>query len=73
MTALQRVANCNRRDAITLALKQAARLPGRSRAVPASHQSWADDGALSAVARANETKLAPLSPIRPRVHFGVTL
>jgi len=29
----------NRRDAVTLAITQAARLPGRSRAVPASRQS----------------------------------
>ena len=30
---------CNRRDAVALTRRQAARLPGRSRAVPASHQS----------------------------------
>jgi hypothetical protein len=30
------VTNCNRRDAVTLAEKQAARLPGRSRAATAS-------------------------------------
>jgi hypothetical protein len=34
-----RVATCNCRDAVTLAKKQAARLPGRSRAASASHQS----------------------------------
>ena len=31
-----RVANCNRRDAVALTTRQAARLPGRSRAAPAS-------------------------------------
>jgi len=31
----------NRRDAVTLAMKQPARPAGRSRAVPASRQSWA--------------------------------
>jgi hypothetical protein len=35
----QRLAICKRRDAVTLAKKQAARLPGRSRAASASHQS----------------------------------
>jgi hypothetical protein len=34
-----RLANCNHRDAVTLETMQATRLPGRSRAVPASHQS----------------------------------
>jgi hypothetical protein len=33
------VANCNRHDAVTLALMQPAQPAGRSRAVPASHQS----------------------------------
>jgi hypothetical protein len=32
----QRDANCNRRDAAALAARKAARLPGRSRAAPAS-------------------------------------
>ena len=36
-----RVANCNRRDAVPLPMMQPARPAGRSRAVPASHQSWA--------------------------------
>ena len=39
--APHRLATCNRRDAVTLATTQAARLPDRSRAVPASHQSYA--------------------------------
>ena len=35
-SCMQRLPNCNRRDAIALAMKKAARLPGRSRAAPAS-------------------------------------
>ena len=35
------MANCNRRDALTLAMKQPARPASRSRAASASHQSWA--------------------------------
>ncbi len=37
--AQRRVASCNRRDAVTLAMKQPAWPAGRSRAVTASHQS----------------------------------
>ena len=41
MSCEQRVAKCKRRDAVTLAMQQPARPADRSRAVPASHQSWA--------------------------------
>ena len=41
MSADQRSANCNRRDAVALATQQAARLPARSRAASTAAKSWA--------------------------------
>jgi hypothetical protein len=38
----QGLAICSRRDAVTLALQKAARLPGQRRAAAASHRSWTE-------------------------------
>jgi hypothetical protein len=52
-------ANCKCRDAVTLATRQAAQLPGRSRAASASHQSWAAAQGASVIS----TRISPDSII----------
>ena len=64
MSCTQRVANCKRRDAATLATMQPARPADRSRAVPASGSSWA---ATRTTLRAWEQRARRMTAVAERV------